>query len=278
MRNKLMPFVLIFTSFFVFKSTILADFTCSIDGYEVNYDSSGKIVSAKKDGKSVEKNLESYFHPKTQSECPTSDEAKISFIDSRRTFYVAGEGETFKTNGKDDDAGSCAGYTDEFSCQENKFYSCIWNVNEFGKYCNTDKLIYIRCGGSFDIPYEAPEIISFIIALLKTAVPIILIFVSLVSLLKSLGAPNEDEIKKAQKSFVRKITAAILAFLVITIVQFVIRKVADSSDSSAVSTCLSCFMNNDCDGAAYYKTNVGGTYLCTELSGSKKTFTCPGNK
>ena len=130
----------------------------------------------------------------------------------------------------------------------------------------------------FDIPYQAPEIISFIITLLKTSVPIILIFVSLVSLLKSLGAPNEDEIKKAQKSFVRKVTASILAFLVITIVQFVIRKVADSSDSASVSTCLSCFMNNDCDGAAYYKTNVGGTYLCTKLDGSGTTFECKGNK
>lgn len=185
--------------------------------------------------------------------------------------------ETFGIPEKEQDLGGCSGYTYKESCQGNDFYSCVWNKNQFGEYCNTDKLVYVRCGDSFDIPHEAPKIISFIIALLKVAIPIILIFVAVLSLLKAVGASNEDEIKKAQKSLVRKIASAVLAFFVITIVQFVIMKVADSADANDISSCLSCFMNNDCDGVAYYKTNVGGTYLCTELGGSKSTFTCPGN-
>lgn len=219
----------------------------------------------------------------SSSGCPKEDEVEIKFSNDGRTMNLSKidkkQSSTTPecTEEKCQDLGGCSGYTYKESCQGNDFYSCIWNKNQFGEYCNTDKLVYVRCGDSFDIPHEAPKIISFIIALLKVAIPIILIFVAVLSLLKAVGASNEDEIKKAQKSLVRKIASAVLAFFVITIVQFVIMKVADSAETNDISSCLSCFMNNDCDGVAYYKTNVGGTYLCTELGGSKSTFTCPGN-
>lgn len=173
------------------------------------------------------------------------------------------------------DHGGCSGYNNPRSCKKNEFYSCIWNDSEFGQYCNTDKLVYVKCGKSFDIPYQAPKIISFLITFLKVVIPIVLIFVGILSLLKAVGAANEDEIKKAQKSLVRKIAAAVLAFFVISIVQFVIMKVADSRDIDDISSCLSCFMNNDCDGVAYYKNNVAGNNVCYKLDGTNEEFDCP---
>lgn len=166
---------------------------------------------------------------------------------------------------------SCLALTKKgkYACENDEYFACIWNDNEFGEYCNVDKLLYVRCADSFDIPYQAPSIISFLITLLKVAIPIILIFVAIISLLKAVGAANEDEIKKAQKSLIRKIVAAVLAFFVISIVQFVIMKVADTADADDISSCLSCFMNNDCGNTLYYKTNVGGTYFCTDSSGTK---------
>lgn len=182
------------------------------------------------------------------------------------------------------DMGGCNGYTSEFSCEKNNYFSCIWNKTEFGEYCNTDTLLYVNCGDAFDIPYQTPQIVSFAVNLLKIATPIILVIVSIISLVKALANSNEDEMKKAQKSLIKKIIAAVMIFFVISIVQFVILKVADTdtskgkSEAENLSTCLSCFLNNDCSKNIYYKTNVLGKYECTYLNGNKKTFKCKGNK
>lgn len=179
---------------------------------------------------------------------------------------------------------SCVEYTNVQSCEENHdYFACIWNETEYGDYCNTDKLQYVQCGDAFDIPHEIPEIFSLLVNLLKIGTPIILIIVSIISLLKALSASSEDEIKKAQKSLIRKLIAAVMVFFVISIVQFVTMKVADTenvngaSEADNLSTCLTCFLNNDCENSIYYKTNVAGRYICTYLE-SGKTFQCKGNK
>ncbi len=178
------------------------------------------------------------------------------------------------------DMGGCSGYTFEKSCNYNEFYSCIWNENEYGSYCNTDQLVYVSCGDVFDIPAQVPEIISFLVNLLKIAAPIILIMVSIISLLKALSASSEDEIKKAQKGLIKKIGAGVMVFFVISIVQFVILKVADTDNSTGtseadnLSSCLTCFLNNDCSENAYYKTSVFGEYKCTYFSDKDNPREC----
>lgn len=175
------------------------------------------------------------------------------------------------------EGGSCIEYTSETSCENNNSFACVWNDNEYGKYCNTDNLLYVACGDSFDIPSEVPELVSFLVNLLKIATPIILIFVSVISMVKALASTKEDEIKKAQQSLIKKIIAAVMVFFVISIVQFVIMKVADAKETKGIDDCLTCFLNNDCSSSVYYKTNVVGTYLCTYADGSG-SFTCKGNK
>lgn len=190
-----------------------------------------------------------------------------------------------ETNGGDvsHEGTSCVEYTDEQACEQNNYFACIWNETEYGNYCNTDKLQYVQCGDAFDIPHEVPEIFSLLVNLLKIATPIILIVVSIISLLKALSASSEDEIKKAQKSLIRKLIAAVMVFFVISIVQFVTMKVADTDDTNGtseadnLSTCLTCFLNNDCENSIYYKTNVAGRYICTYLE-SGTTFQCKGNE
>ena len=157
------------------------------------------------------------------------------------------------------------------TCENNKYFACVWNKtgvdkngNELG-YCNTDKLQYVKCGGAHDIPHELPRIISFLINLLKIGTPIILIIVSTITLFKALAASKEDEIKKAQSSLIKKVIAAAMVFFVVTIVQFVITLVADEAESGSLSSCLNCFINNECENTLYYKTNVGGTNICTYL-------------
>ncbi len=189
---------------------------------------------------------------------------------------------------KEDDAedpnkqeyGSCTEFTTNEgnpSCENNTQFSCIWNETKYGNYCNTDNLMYVSCGGAFDIPYQTPQIVNFVFNLLKIGTPIILVIVSIIQLLKSLAASKEDEIKKAQSSLVKKMIAAALVFFIASIVQLVVSIVADSGDTEDISTCMDCFLNNSCSENVYYKTNVGGTYMCTYLN-NKSTFTCEGNK
>ena len=282
MKKIVLSFVAIISSFLFLTGVKAEEFNCKIGDYTITYNSSGKIVTAKnKNGNEWTKNLESYFKPTNESDCPTNKNAKVSIIDGRRTLYVAKIDETF-TLGSDpkENKGSCAGYTDPDACKTNNYYACLWNETEYGNYCNVDNLLYVSCGDAFDIPHEVPELISFLVNLLKIATPIILIFVSIITMFKAIVASKEDEIKKAQSSLIKKIIAAVMVFLVIHIVQFVIMKVADSTETDNISKCLTCFLNNDCEDSIYYKTNVGGTYICTYLSGAKKgeTFSCKENE
>lgn len=164
----------------------------------------------------------------------------------------------------------------EASLEQNKF-SCVWveNKNAPNKkgYCNVDNLLYVGCGGASDIPQQVPALISFAVNLLKIATPIILIFISIITLLKALTAGKEDEIKKAQSSLIKKIIASVMVFFVISIVQFIVSKVASDRDYKGITECFNCFLNNKCEVNTYYKTVVYGQDLCTKLT-SGETMSC----
>lgn len=169
----------------------------------------------------------------------------------------------------------CANSTEAgcYSCENNPYFACIWNETKNGNgYCNVDNLQYIRCGDAFDVPNEVPTLLSMAVNLLKIAVPIILIVVSVITLLKALAASKEDEIKKAQSSLVKKLIISVLIFFVISIVQFVILKVADDGEVGNLSDCLSCLLNNDCQDSLYYKNIENGISRCYYVNGGE--FSC----
>ena len=168
---------------------------------------------------------------------------------------------------------SCKDYKDKDECITSNDYSCVWNEHELRNYCNTDNLTYVKCGDAYDIPSQAPALVSFAVNLLKIATPIILIIVSIITLVKAVAASKEDEIKKAQNSLIKKIIASVMVFFIVSIVQFVILKVADGAEQSSISSCMSCFLNNDCSNSVYYKTAIGSKYKCTYLK-SGSTFDC----
>lgn len=167
----------------------------------------------------------------------------------------------------------CRDYKTEKECITSKDFSCVWNENEIKSYCNTDNLTYVSCGDAYDIPSQVPALVSFAVNLLKIATPIILIIVSIITLVKAVAASKEDEIKKAQTSLIKKIIAAALIFFVTSIVQFVILKVADGTEHTSISSCMSCFLNNDCSDNVYYKSAIGNRYKCTYLKNNKE-FNC----
>lgn len=101
--------------------------------------------------------------------------------------------------------------------------------------------------GDLDFSFSGtfPYIVSTIITVIKIVVPIILIIFGMLDLAKSVTASKEDEIKKGQQTFIKRLIAAVIVFFVIQVVQIVVN-FASGEDENIVN-CFNCFVNGkDC--------------------------------
>ena len=97
------------------------------------------------------------------------------------------------------------------------------------------------CGDSgLSFQGSLPSTISMIILLIKIVVPILLIVFGMLDLAKAVMAQKEDEIKKGQQTFIKRLVAAIIFFFVIAIVKFAISAI--SKDNGDIISCMNCFI------------------------------------
>ena len=78
-----------------------------------------------------------------------------------------------------------------------------------------------------------------IIVVIKIAVPVLLVIFGMLDLFKGLTAQKEDEIKKGQQLFIKRLISAAIIFFVISIVQLLVSFVAGDE---GIMTCASCFI------------------------------------
>lgn len=104
----------------------------------------------------------------------------------------------------------------------------------------------VSCGNITDIPEKIPELTSWIMTMIQVAVPIILVVVGSLDLFKGITAQKEDEIKKGQQTFIKRLIVAVLIFFVFVIVKFIVSVVANGSDANIIE-CMDCFLSNLCD-------------------------------
>lgn len=136
------------------------------------------------------------------------------------------------------------------------------NMKKFIKYlfvfilllsiCDTAFAVSMWCpalGETVRIEYQIARIIRYVILILQIAVPIILVILGTVDLMKSVAAQKEDEIKKGQQIFVKRLIAGVLVFFVIALVKLV-TSVASNGDPENVMTCAYCFLKADKDDAS----------------------------
>lgn len=106
------------------------------------------------------------------------------------------------------------------------------------------------CGDSVQVPGRIINIVSTIILLIKFAVPILLIIFGMLDLGKAVMASKEDEIKKGQQMFIKRLVTAVLVFLVIVVVQLLVNLAAkddESADGGSIWTCVNAFIKGvDC--------------------------------
>ena len=75
-------------------------------------------------------------------------------------------------------------------------------------------------GGISGIPAKIPEITSFIIIVLQVAAAVILVIVGSIDLFRGLTSGKEEEIKKGQQTFIKRLIIGALVFFIILIVTF----------------------------------------------------------
>ena len=119
------------------------------------------------------------------------------------------------------------------------------------------------CGA---IDNNLAELIHTVITIIKYGIPILLIIFGMLDIAKGVIASKEDETKKGQQMFIKRLISAVLVFFVITIVQLVIGIVDDQNDSgeSDVWNCANLILNgknfyapkNDFDSEEFNRLNT----------------------
>lgn len=118
--------------------------------------------------------------------------------------------------------------------------------------------------GTGSVVFEGifPSIVHTIYLILEIGIPVILIIFGMLDLGRAVMASKEDEIKKNQNMFLKRLVSALLVFLVLFAVKIGIRFVTQggSTKDGNVVNCISCFIDNDSNCKAYDSTATqGGT-------------------
>ena len=96
------------------------------------------------------------------------------------------------------------------------------------------------CGtylGGAGIPSNLAYIIYLIVRLIQVVVPILLIVWGMLDLGKAVMAQKEDEIKKGQQTFIKRLIAAAIVFFVVSIVTLLIGLVG-GNDGQGIMGCV----------------------------------------
>ena len=103
---------------------------------------------------------------------------------------------------------------------------------------------YINCAG-VEMNAFFPDAVHLIINIIKVGTPIILIILGMLDMFKAMTAQKEDEIKKAQGLFFKRLIAGVLVFLVFVVVEVVFSVITSTTgeDTTNIWDCVNCFVN-----------------------------------
>ncbi len=118
------------------------------------------------------------------------------------------------------------------------------------RYNNYETETWRCCAGLIkSIPAAIPKTTSLVYKISRIIIPIVLVIFGMLDLMKGITSQKEDEIKKGQQTFVKRLIAAALVFFVFSIVKFLVSMVADNGGSRGVDhiiQCMDCFIDKKC--------------------------------
>lgn len=99
--------------------------------------------------------------------------------------------------------------------------------------------LLVQCGLGVEIPDILVNLIRLVVFAIKVIVPIGLVIFGMIDLGQAVIKQKDDEIKKQQTLFVKRVIAAVLVFLVVSIVQLVISLI-DKADPESNNSAIDC--------------------------------------
>ena len=109
-------------------------------------------------------------------------------------------------------------------------------------FFSVNAITKVSCGQVTGIPEKIPELTSMIIGIIQIGVPIILVLMGTLDLFIGISSQKDEDIKKGQKLFIKRLIVGALIFFIAVIVKFLTSIVADASSADAIE-CIDCFMN-----------------------------------
>ena len=104
-----------------------------------------------------------------------------------------------------------------------------------------------------------PSTIRLIILIIEIGIPVLLVILGMFDLGKAVTAQKEDEIKKSQQLFVKRLVSAILVFFVFFVVKLVIGWAANNDGD--VINCMNCFVTADIATDSCYQKDANGVII-----------------
>lgn len=108
------------------------------------------------------------------------------------------------------------------------------------------------CSGNDNDIASVQTLVSTIILIIQIAIPVLLIVFGMLDLGKAVVANKEDEIKKSQQLFIKRLISAALVFLVVFVVKILLNIIAPA-DKDTIWNCACKFINGpegNCDEKA----------------------------
>ena len=123
-------------------------------------------------------------------------------------------------------------------------------VNTLANYC-TD-LFDAGVDAEAGIPEGIGNVVHLIVVAIQVVVPILLIIWGMIDFAKAIIGQDEDKIKAGQKTFIKRLIAAVIVFLIVTIVQLAINLAAsiggEGNDSGTAWSCAKELINGEPGG------------------------------
>ena len=130
------------------------------------------------------------------------------------------------------------------------------------QYTNYDAGDDRYCGDNVKLPAFLPNIVSKLYILIQILVPVVLVILGTMDLLKGITAGKDDEIRKAQQAFFKRLIAAVLVFFVFAAVKLTLSLTTKKSKN--LLNCVDCIIRNKCSGDKTTCSSLGFSFTMTE--------------
>ncbi len=105
----------------------------------------------------------------------------------------------------------------------------------------------VSCGNISNIPKVVPDLVHLVVLIGQVAVPVILVIMGTFDFIKGIASQKDDEIKRGQQSFLKRLMTGAIVFFVVTLVTMLVNLVGDNvGGKDSIISCIDCFINAKC--------------------------------